>query len=207
MAAVVEVNHAVVRHHLAVLRDQATSPEAFRNAARRIATLVVTEATRDLPESPVTVQTPIQETTCHRVDARVAIVPILRAGLAMEDPFLDLLPEAQVLHLGFYRDEATHQPVEYYNKLPETCNVDIAFVVDPMLATGGSALVAIQALQEWGVKDIRFLGLIASPEGVAAVRKAAPEVSIYTAALDERLNENAYIVPGLGDAGDRVFNT
>jgi uracil phosphoribosyltransferase len=200
------LSHALAADALATLRDRHTQPSKFRQAVRRLTTLLVAEATRSLPTVPVEIETPIQSTTAHVLRSRTGIVPILRAGLSMVDPFLDLLPHAEVWHLGFYRDEETLQPVAYYQKLPAGRPVDAAFVLDPMLATGGSAIAALTDLHAWGVKETCFLGLIAAPEGLARVSAAFPDTRILVCAIDERLNEQGYIVPGLGDAGDRAFN-
>lgn len=175
--------------------------------AAKLGAMLALEISKDLPTKSASVQTPICETTEEVINARIAIVPILRAGIGMVDPFLNFIPEAGVYFLGMYRDEETHNPVSYYNKLDEGTPVDIAYIVDPMLATGGSALLAIEEMKKWGVNKIKFAGLIGAPEGVKAVHDTHPDVDIYLAALDDRLNENAYIVPGLGDAGDRIFNS
>lgn len=202
----VVVEHPLVDHHLAVLRDRATGPEAFRAAMQRLTYLLTYEATKDLATSPGAVTTPLVETAIQRVSDRVGVVPILRAGLGMVEPVLTMLPDAAVWHLGLYRDETTLEPVEYYQKLPEGRPVDVALVVDPMLATGGSAIAAIDTVSRWGVARIKLLSIIAAPEGLAAVHDKAPNVAVYVCAVDQRLNEQGYIVPGLGDAGDRVFN-
>ena len=169
--------------------------------------MLTIDATKDLPTEGQTVTTPMCDTTEQVVTASIGVVPILRAGMGMVEPFLSIVPQAHVLALGMYRNEETHQPLAYYNKLDESPKVDHAFIVDPMLATGGSALMTIEALKDWGVTNIKFLGLIGAPEGVKAVHADHPDVNIYLAALDNHLNEDAYIVPGLGDAGDRLFNT
>ena len=200
------LEHALAADALRRLRDENTSPVDFRDAVRTLTTLLVAEAARDLPVTPETVKTPLCETEGARLAVSVGLVPILRAGLSMVDPFLAMLPHAEVWHLGFYRDEQTLQPVAYYQKLPEGRPVDVAFVLDPMLATGGSAIAALRDLTRWGVGRTVFLGLLAAPEGVAAVQKAFPETRIHLCALDEKLNEFGYIEPGLGDAGDRAFN-
>ncbi len=204
--------HPLVRHKVAELRDVATRPRLFRDLVSEIATLLAYEATRDLPLVSRTVRTPLTETTAEEVAVTVGLVPILRAGLGMVEPLLDLIPRAEVWHLGLYRNEETLQPVEYYNRIsdkrpPTGREAEVWFVLDPMLATGGSAVAAVDLLKRCGVGRIKFLGLIAAPEGVGAFRAAHPDVPIHLAALDSHLNELGYIVPGLGDAGDRQFGT
>lgn len=201
------LDHPLMGNYLHRLRDKNASPETFRAQASRLGHLLAVEMTRDLKTKSQEIETPMCETHEQVTSEKIGIAPILRAGIGMVDPFLNFLPDARVLYLGMYRDHETHQPVHYYNKLNDTEMVDVAYVIDPMLATGGSALAAIEGLKEWGVKHIKFAGLIGAPEGVAAVHAQYPEVDIYLAALDEKLNENAYIIPGLGDAGDRIFNT
>jgi uracil phosphoribosyltransferase len=192
---------------LAQLRDRATGPRAFRQVVRELAQMLFFEASADLRLRPIAVQTPLAECTCHDLAEAVGLVPILRAGLGMAEAILDLVPTAQVWHLGLYRDHQTLKPVTYYNKLPPQPTLDLAFVLDPMLATGGSAVAAIDILKGWGLLRLKFLALIAAPEGVAVLRQAHPDVPIYLAALDSHLNADKYIVPGLGDAGDRQFGT
>lgn len=201
------VQHALVQQHLAGLRSTATRAAAFRQHLRVLSTLLAAEATRDLPLAPVQITTPMESTTCYQLNARVALVPILRAGLGMVEPLIELLPELEVWHLGLYRDEATAEPVHYYDKLPAADPADLAIVVDPMLATGGSASLAISALQRWGVPRIVLLSVISTPEGVQRVLQQSPQVAIWTCALDRGLNDRKFILPGLGDAGDRIFNT
>lgn len=201
------VDHPLVRQHLTTLRDQQTSPAEFRLAVRRLATLLAYEATKDLRCETTPVQTPLTTTAGHLLCERITLTPILRAGLGMVDPVLDLIPSAEVWHLGLYRDEATARPVSYYNKLPEGGATDVALVVDPMLATGGSAVAALKTLAEWGVPRLKLLSIIASSEGVAAVESAFPDAQIYVCVVDAELNDQKFIVPGLGDAGDRTFNT
>lgn len=201
------LDHPLTGGFLKNLRDKNTSPEMFRNQAARLGSMLALEMSRDLPIAPQSVETPICKTEENVVSVSVAIVPILRAGIGLVDQFLNFIPNAGVFFLGMYRDEETHKPVSYYNKLEECPPKDVAYIVDPMLATGGSALLAIEEMKKWGVQKIKFAGLIGAPEGVKAVHDAHPDVDIHLAALDEYLNENAYIVPGLGDAGDRVFNT
>ncbi len=206
MQKVFELDHPLVHHHLTHLRSQETAPHIFRAQIRRLAVLLAAEATRDLPLKPKTIKTPLVEMEGAVLDVRIGLVPILRAGLGMTDALLDLLPTAEVWHLGFYRDEETLQPVEYYQKFSAR-QPDLVFVLDPMLATGGSAAAGIQRVKDWGAKEVRMLSIIAAPEGIAAVREQHPDVSIYVCGIDEELNDDAYILPGLGDAGDRIFNT
>ena len=207
MTQVLELEHPLIKHHLTRLRDRTTPPAEFRQLIHRLATLLAVEATSDLGLQHLTVKTPLQEAPGYRLYERIGIVPILRSGLGMVDPVLDMLPQAEVWHLGLYRDETTALPVEYYSKLPNQSPVDLAFVLDPMLATGGSLASACNALRAWGVKRIKLLSIIASPEGIQALVSEFPEVRIYVCAVDERLNDQKFIVPGLGDAGDRSFNT
>jgi len=206
-SAVRVIDHPVVQHHVTRLRDVATPPAEFRLLVHRLATLLASAATEDLQLRDTRVQTPLAETDAKELSERIGLVPILRAGLGLVDPLLDLLPEAEVWHLGLFRDEATAEPVEYYRKVPKTDPVDVALVVDPMLATGGSAMLALDVMREWGVPRTKLVALIAAPEGIEAVRSEFPETEIVVAALDECLNEQSFIVPGLGDAGDRQFNT
>jgi uracil phosphoribosyltransferase len=200
-------NHPLVRHKQTQLRDVKTDPAAFRSLVRELAQLLFFEAAGDLRVEPASVPTPLTNYAGERVAETVGLLPILRAGLGMAGAVLDLLPTAQVWHLGLYRDHETLKPVTYYNKLPPTPTIERAMVLDPMLATGGSAVAAVDVLKQWGLKRIQYLGLIAAPEGVKLLREMHPDVPIYLAAIDERLNEKGYIVPGLGDAGDRQFNT
>jgi uracil phosphoribosyltransferase len=208
MSAAVHVSrHPLLLHRLAQLRDQTTGPRAFRQLVREMSQMLFFEATEDLHLSEYTVQTPLTACTGHRIADTLGLIPILRAGLGMSEAILDMVPSAQVWHLGLYRDHETLRPVTYYNKLPPAPNIEQAFVVDPMLATGGSAVAAVDILKAWGLKRLKFLGLIAAPEGVQALQAAHPDVTIHLAALDSHLNEHKYIVPGLGDAGDRQFGT
>jgi uracil phosphoribosyltransferase len=199
--------HPLLLHRLALLRDRDTVPRAFRQLVREMAQMLFFEAAQDLRLSPLTVRTPLAECAGQQVAESLGLVPILRAGLGMADAILDMVPTAQVWHLGLYRDHQTLKPVTYYNKLPDRPTLDLAFVMDPMLATGGSAVAAVDILKGWGLKRLKFLGLIAAPEGVAALRAAHPDVPIHLAAVDSHLNADRYIVPGLGDAGDRQFGT
>jgi uracil phosphoribosyltransferase len=197
----------LVQHKLARLRATDTKPPEFRALVAAISRGLLFELTRELRLSPVQVQTPLTETTCQQIADRVGFVPVLRAGLGMAEAMLDELPEAAVWHLGLYRDHATLKPVTYYNKLPPKPDMDVGIVLDPMLATGGSAIAALDILKKTGTPKLVFAGLIAAPEGVAALQAAHPDVPVYLAALDSHLNEVGYIVPGLGDAGDRQFGT
>ena len=198
----------MIQHKLSIMRQKETGSKDFRQLLTEIALLMGYEVTRDLPLSDIEIETPICKMTAKQVSGRkLAIIPILRAGLGMVDGLLTLIPVARVGHIGLYRDEETHKPVEYYCKLPEDINERLIIVTDPMLATGGSACDAISILKKRGCKKIRLLCLVAAPEGVKAVQTAHPDVDIFVAAVDDHLNENAYIVPGLGDAGDRIFGT
>ena len=202
------IDHPLITHKLTIMRNKKTGSKDFRELLNEISMLMGYELTRDLPLQDVTIETPITKMTAKMVSGRkLAIVPILRAGLGMVDGILSLVPVAKVGHIGLYRDPETHQPVEYYCKLPTDIQDRMVILVDPMLATGGSAVDALTMLKNKGCKNIRFMCLVASPEGVAKVLKAHPDVDIYGAALDDHLNEHAYIVPGLGDAGDRIFGT
>lgn len=207
MSGVFQIKHPLIEHHLCVVRDQATRPSEFRAAIARLTVLVATYATSDLPLSPVKVKTPICEAQCQSLSINIGLVPILRAGLGMVDPLQNLLPDAAVWHLGLYRNEETAEPVGYYDKLPNSGAPNVALVLDPMLATGGSVELVIERLQSWGVDDIRVLSVIASQAGIDRVAKDFPDTRLYVAAIDPELNEQAYIVPGLGDAGDRIFDT
>ncbi|HEY7735826.1 MAG TPA: uracil phosphoribosyltransferase [Candidatus Limnocylindrales bacterium] len=202
--------HPAVLHKLAVLRDVGTEPKKFREVVRELSWLLGYEALADARVRPVRIRTPLEEMDAHELGDRIGLVPILRAGLGMVDAMLELMPTAEVWHLGLFRDERTLRPVEYYNKLPDSASVDLCLILDPMLATGGSATAAIEVLKRWGAIHpvrIKLVNLIAAPEGVEAVTTAHPDVEIYCAALDRELNERGYIMPGLGDAGDRQFGT
>ena len=208
MANVTVLDHPLIQHKLAILRSKDTPVKEFRELVGEIAGLMCYEATRNLPLKEVQVETPITTATCHMLAGKkMAIVPILRAGLGMVDSMVALIPSAKIGHIGLYRDPETHKPVEYYCKLPDDIGNRQVFVVDPMLATGGSAIAAIDFLKQHGCKQIIMMNIIGCPEGVKAVTAAHPDVDIYLAAMDEKLNANAYIVPGLGDAGDRIFGT
>lgn len=207
MSLVNRIDHPLVDHHLCTVRDKDTSPREFRLAVHRLAMLIAVEATRDLATRETTIQTPLAEARCKQLSVNVGIVPILRAGLGMVDSLLDLLPDAAVWHLGLYRNEETAEPVGYYDKLPSTNAPNVALVVDPMLATGGSVEMVIQRLQQWGVNEIRVLSIIASQTGINRVSEDFPNVKVFVAAIDPELNAQSFIVPGLGDAGDRIFDT
>jgi uracil phosphoribosyltransferase len=196
-----------VREKLTRLRDETTPPKIFRELVAEIATLLLYEATADLPTDEREVKTPLALYKGARLRDKVGLIPVLRAGIGMVEAALELMPEAQVWHIGLFRDERTLRPIEYYNKLPSSATVQVCLVLDPMLATGGSATATIEVLKKWGAKRIKYVGIIAAPEGVRALVSAHPDVPIHVAALDERLNEKGYIVPGLGDAGDRQFGT
>ena len=208
MGNVYVLDHPLIQHKLAILRSKNTSVKEFRELISEISGLMCYEATRNLPTKEVEVQTPVAVAKCRRLAGKkLAIIPILRAGLGMVDAMVDLIPSAKIGHIGLYRDPETHMPVEYYCKLPEDIGNRQVFVVDPMLATGGSAVAAINFLKKHGCRNIIMMNIIGCPEGVKAVQEAHPDVDIYLAAQDEKLNEHAYIVPGLGDAGDRIFGT
>ena len=208
MANVHVLDHPLIQHKLAVLRNKNTSVKEFRELVNEISGLMCYEATRNLPTREVLIETPVATAKCRMLAGKkLAIIPILRAGLGMVDAMVDLIPSAKIGHIGLYRDPETHQPVEYYCKLPEDIENRQVYVVDPMLATGGSAIADIDFLKARGCRHIIMMNIIGCPEGVQAVQKAHPDVDIYLAACDEKLNEHAYIVPGLGDAGDRIFGT
>ena len=208
MSKVVIMDHPLIQHKIGYIRRKDTGTKDFRQTISEIAQLICYEATRDLELSEVEIETPICKTTVKELKGKkMAIVPILRAGLGMVDGMLSLIPAAKVGHIGLYRDPDTHEPVEYYCKLPADCNEREVFVVDPMLATGGSSVAAIQMLKDKGCKKIHFMCIIAAPEGIKRMQEAHPDVDVFVGALDDHLNENAYIVPGLGDAGDRIFGT
>jgi len=200
-------SHPLVQHKLALMRRVDTEPKKFREVVREITGLLLYEAMLDLPTVEVEVQTPLAKMAGRRIADRIGFVPILRAGVGMVDAALDLIPTAQVWHIGLYRDHRTLLPIEYYNKLPVQPTVDICYVLDPMLATAGSATATVKILKDWGAKRIKYVGLIGAPEGVERFHKEHPDVPIHIAAVDSHLNENGYIVPGLGDAGDRQFGT
>ncbi len=207
MSTVHESKHPLVAHKLSRLRNKNTEPKKFRELVREIAGLLAYEATADLQTIPVEIETPLTKMTAQELQEKIGLVPILRAGLGMVEGIWELMPSAEVWHIGLYRDEHTLQPVEYYNKLPIDPRVSVCLILDPMLATGGSATATADILKRWGVKKIKFVGLIASPAGIKAMQDAHPDIDIFIAAIDDHLNERAYIVPGLGDAGDRQFGT
>lgn len=208
MAKVVIMDHPLIQHKIGFIRRKETGTKDFRQTIGEIAMLICYEATRDLKLSDVEIETPICKATAKELSGKkMAVVPILRAGLGMVDGMLTLIPAAKIGHIGLYRDPETLKPVEYYCKLPADCAEREVFVVDPMLATGGSSIAAIQMLKDKGCKNIHFMCIIAAPEGMEAMKKAHPDVDLYIGALDEKLNEHGYIVPGLGDAGDRIFGT
>ncbi len=199
--------HPLVAHKLSRLRDKNTEPKKFRELVREIAALMAYEATADLIVTPREFETPLAKMTGSELKEKIGLVPILRAGLGMVEGIWELMPVAEVWHIGLYRDERTLRPVEYYNKLPLEPTVSVCLILDPMLATGGSATATADVLKKWGVKKIKFVGLIGAPEGIQAMQTAHPDIPIHLAAIDDHLNERAYIVPGLGDAGDRQFGT
>lgn len=208
MANVIIMDHPLIQHKLSILRDVSTSTKEFRDLVNEIAMLMIYDATRDLPLQDKNVQTPCGVAHCKEIAGRkLAFVPILRAGLGMVEGALMLVPSARIGHIGLYRDETTLEPVEYYCKLPKDIEERDVFVVDPMLATGGSAIDAISQIKKRNPRSIKFLCIIAAPEGLEALEKAHPDVDIFAAGMDDHLNENGYIVPGLGDAGDRIFGT
>ena len=206
MGRIVQLDHPLVCHHLAALRDRSTPPRQFREQVRRLSVLLCCEATTSLPLRHTQVETPLATAECRELEGRIGIVPVLRAGLGMCEAVQDMIPHAEVWHLGFYRDESTLEPVEYYRKFSDSPPAT-ALILDPMLATGGSASEGISIIRDWGVQTISLLCIIAAPEGIARVTALHPDVDIFCCAVDSHLNEKAYIVPGLGDAGDRIFNT
>ena len=207
MSKVSVMNHPLISHKLAILRHKDTKSKDFRELLNEIASLMTFDICRDLKTKEVLVETPICTAKCQELDKDIIIVPILRAGLGMVEGILQLIPTAKVGHIGLYRDEETHEPCEYYAKFPSGLSEATVIVLDPMLATGGSAAAAITMIKKRGAQDIRYIGLVGAPEGVERLRDEHPDVDIYLAALDEKLNENCYIVPGLGDCGDRLFGT
>ncbi len=207
MTTIYESSHPLVAHKLARLRDKSTDPKKFRELIREISALLAYEATADLEVASKVVETPLGEAAGVELKQPIGLVPILRAGLGMVEGIWGLMPSAEVWHIGLYRDEQTLQPVQYYNKLPLEPTVSVCLVLDPMLATGGSAVATVDILKEWGVQRIKFLGILAAPEGVQAMQEAHPDVPLHLAVIDKKLNQHGYIVPGLGDAGDRQFGT
>jgi uracil phosphoribosyltransferase len=207
MSNVIVSRHPLVAHKLTKLRDVNTQPKKFRELVREMAALLAYEATADLATTEIQVQTPLQLTTGTELKEKIGLVPILRAGLGLVEGIWDLMPSAEVWHIGIYRDEKTLKPVQYYNKLPTFPTVSVCLVLDPMLATGGSAVATVDILKKWGVNKIKFVGLIGAPEGIENLESHHPHVPIHLAEVDTRLNEHGYILPGLGDAGDRQFGT
>ena len=208
MSKLFVMDHPLIQHKLSMIRDKRTSAKDFRELINEVSLLMAYEVTRDLPLEEVEIETPIQKCTCRVISGRmIAVVPVLRAGLGMVDGIMELMPAAKVGHIGVYRDPQTLNPVEYYCKLPVDIAERIVIVVDPMLATGGSASAAISFIKQRGCKKIKLMNLIAAPEGVARVQEEHPDVDIFVAAMDEKLNDHGYIIPGLGDAGDRLFGT
>lgn len=207
MNQVFRLSHPLAEHHLCEIRDEKTPPGRFRQAVGRLSMLLSVQATADLPTEPHTVRTPLGDAHGQRLAVRVGIVPILRAGLGMVDPLLVLIPDAEVWHLGLYRDEETAEPVSYYDRLPPGSPPDVAILLDPMLATGGSMVLAIDRLKRWGVHDVRTISLLGAKPGIERLTERFPDVKIHIAAIDDSLNQRSFIVPGLGDAGDRMFNT
>jgi uracil phosphoribosyltransferase len=207
MSNVFPSKHPLVAHKLTLLRDIRTEPTKFREIITEIAALLIYEATIDLRLRSAEVKTPLAVTHGELLKEKIGLVPILRAGLGMVEGGWKLMPSAEVWHIGLYRDERTLQPVEYYNKLPVEPTISVCLILDPMLATGGSAVATVDILKRWGVKKIKFVGILAAPEGIANMQNNHPDIPIHLAAIDERLNENGYILPGLGDAGDRQFGT
>jgi len=207
MSQVFVSNHPLVAHKLSRLRSIKTDPKKFRELVREIAGLLAYEATADLKVTKIEVQTPLGIAAGAELQEKIGLIPILRAGLGMVEGIWELMPSAEVWHIGIYRDEKTLKPVQYYNKLPTEPRVSVCLILDPMLATGGSAVATVEILKNWGVKRIKFVGLIGAPEGIALMQKHHPDVPIHLAAIDDHLNEIGYIVPGLGDAGDRQFGT
>lgn len=200
-------SHPLVQHKVTLLARDSTDTRMFRELVRELTGLLVYEAMADVPVRVISYNTPLEETEGHELDAQIGLVPIIRAGIGMVDAAADMIPSSEVWHLGMYRDEVTHTPVSYYNKLPKENPDDLIVVLDPMLATGGSARDAVTVLKDWGAKWIKFVGIIAAPEGVEELHRAHPDVEIYIARLDRELDENRYIRPGLGDAGDRLYGT
>jgi uracil phosphoribosyltransferase len=199
--------HPLIQHKLAILRNKHTEPKKFRELIREISILLAYEATSDLGLAPIAVETPMGTAPCKELTEAIGLVPVLRAGLGMVEGIWEMMPGAEVWHIGLFRDERTLRPVQYYNKLPVAPTVQVCLILDPMLATGGTAVATVDILKKWGAQRVKYVGIIGAPEGIAKLHGAHPDVPIYLAAVDERLNEIGYIVPGLGDAGDRQFGT
>lgn len=204
---VYESQHPLVKHKLTKLRAKDTDPRQFRELVRELSILIAYEATQDLALREITVETPLAPAAGHTLAEQIGLVPVLRAGLGMVEGIWEMMPQSEVWHIGLFRDEKTLQPVQYYNKLPISPTIDVCLVLDPMLATGGSAIATVKLLKDWGASKIKYLGLIAAPEGIEALNQAHPDVPIHIAAIDDHLNGVGFIVPGLGDAGDRQFGT
>jgi uracil phosphoribosyltransferase len=204
---ITESKHPLIKHKLTLLRNVSTKPKKFRELVREIAIMLCYEATQDLKTTPIKVETPMGEATGVELNEKIGLVPVLRAGLGMVEGIWEMMPGAEVWHIGLYRDEETLKPVSYYNKLPTNPTVQVCLVLDPMLATGGSATATIDILKQWGAERIKYVGILAAPEGIQALQKAHPDVPIFVGTIDSHLNEIGYIVPGLGDAGDRLFGT
>ena len=200
-------NHPLIRHKVTLMRDFKTEPKKFRELIREVAILLAYEATSDLATQEMSVTTPLAQAKGYDLKEVIGLVPVLRAGLGMVEGFWEMMPSAEVWHIGLYRDHKTLEPIQYYNRLPVAPTVDVCMILDPMLATGGSATATAQILKDWGAKRIKYVGIIGAPEGIKRLSEAHPDVDIYLAAVDDHLNEHAYIVPGLGDAGDRQFGT
>ncbi len=200
-------NHPLIRHKVTMMRDAQTEPKKFRELIREVAIMLAYEATADLELAETIVTTPLSQTTGYELRDVIGLVPVLRAGLGMVEGFWEMMPSAEVWHIGLYRDHKTLEPIQYYNRLPVAPTVDVCLILDPMLATGGTAVATAQLLKEWGAKRIKYIGIIAAPEGIKRLQEAHPDIEIYVAVIDDHLNEDAYIVPGLGDAGDRQFGT
>jgi uracil phosphoribosyltransferase len=207
MSIIYSSPHPLVTHKLALLRDKNTEPKKFRELIREISALLAYEATSDLMLNPINIETPLSTTTGNVLSEKIGLVPILRAGLGMVEGIWNLMPSAEVWHIGLYRDEVTLKPVSYYNKLPIEPTVSVCLILDPMLATGGSAVATVDILKRWGVKKIKFVGILAAPQGIENLQNHHPDIPIHIAGIDETLNEHGYILPGLGDAGDRQFGT
>ncbi len=201
------LNHALLKHKMAIIRDKNTKTKEFRQTVSEIGSLMAYEVTKDLALKEVTIETPICETKCETLAKDIVIIPIMRAGMGMVDGFINVIPEAKVGHIGLYRDEETLLPQTYYEKFPENFTEATILLVDPMLATGGSVIAAVDILKKYGCEKITYVGLVGAPVGLEAVNKAHPDVAVYLGALDEKLNDKGYIVPGLGDCGDRIFGT
>lgn len=207
MGKITILNHALLKHKMSIIRDKNTKTKEFRQTVSEIGSLIAYEVTKDLALKEVTIETPICKTKCETLAKDIVIIPIMRAGMGMVDGFINVIPEARVGHIGLYRDEETLLPHTYYEKFPDNFTEATILLVDPMLATGGSVIAAVDILKKYGCKEITYVGLVGAPEGLEAITKTHPDVRVYLGTLDEKLNENGYIVPGLGDCGDRIFGT